>query len=436
MATNIPIAVDHTSSSGLGALQSNVSSYLHSPFINHVVQLGHVKTPRVALIGNYLPQRCGLATFTFDTRVSLINHSAQPQVDSYILHDADGLQYPPEVSRLINRDKRSDYRAAGQQISRSKADIVLLQHEFGIFGGDDGCYVLDLLDAVSVPVVSTLHTVLEHPSAAQSGIMQRLIDASDLLVVMADFGRDVLRRCYGVPANKIAVISHGIPDFAYTDPALSKPQFGFGERPVVLTFGLLSHDKGIDRMIDALPEIVQQHPDVLYVVLGATHPNLVAEQGETLRWSLQKRAEALGVADNIALIDEFVELGTLIEYIRAADVYVTPYLNPMQITSGTLSYAVGLGKPVVSTPYVHAAELLVEGNGVLVPFDDSTALASEITKLLHDHEKRQTMAKTAYARGRTMVWERSAQNLLDRFGAILDRQEQSSADQTVSLNAA
>lgn len=374
--------------------------------------------PHVALIGNYTPQRCGLATFTADTYNALCSHEREPRVDTYVLHDDDNLKYPDCITGFIPRDQRENYRETARKINRSGAQLLFVQHEFGIFGGTDGAYILDLIEAVTIPVAVTLHTVLENPTRTQDAIIRRLVARVDTVVVMAEYGRTILRNRYGVPDDRIAVIPHGIPDFAYTRPEDAKAQFGFSDRPVVMTFGLLSHDKGIDRMVEAMPAIVQANPDVLYIVLGATHPHLISSAGEALRHRLQDRARQLGVADNILWIDAFVEQHELIEYLRAADVYVTPYLNPMQITSGTLSYAVGMGKPVVSTPYIHASELLVRGNGIIVPFRDSEALAQEISGLLRDDVRRLAMARTAYLRGREMIWERYADALLARFDTM------------------
>ncbi len=422
--------------SGLPALITPVSQHgsmgaflLSKPVAGN----GPDKAPHIALIGNYLPQKCGLATFTTDTRKAFVDYNRAARVDTYIMYDADGTAYPEEVTHLVRRDRRSDYRLAGQRISKSGATIAFVQHEFGIFGGRDGEYILDLVENLEVPLAVTLHTVVDNPSAGQSRIMRRLIASAKLLIVMAEHGRDILREHYNVADEKIAVVPHGIPDFAYRHPDLAKPQFGLEGRKTVLTFGLLSHDKGIDRMIEAMPAIIRDHSDAIYVILGATHPNLVAREGEALRNRLLARASELGVAEHVNWVDAFVELGDLVDYLQAADVYVTPYLNPMQITSGTLAYAVGMGKPVVSTPYIHASELLVRGNGVLVPFDDSKALAAAISSLLKDDVRRNAMARTAYARGREMVWDKYAEVLLRHFADIANKSAQ---DLTFALPSA
>ncbi len=391
---------------------------------------------RIALVGNYTPQRCGLATFTADTRNAFATHDSDPIVDTYIMHDEDSLKYPPEVTELIGRNRQKDYGRAAGRINASGADILFLQHEFGIFGGPDGEFILDLIEGVTIPVAVMFHTVLEYPTPQQDAIMRRLIASAQILIVMAEYGRTILKRRYDLSHERIVVVPHGIPDFAYTDPDDAKAQFGIAGRQVIMTFGLLSHDKGIEWMIEAMPAIVDASPDILYVILGATHPNLVAKEGEALRERLQQRAIELGVASHIQWIDAFVELKELVEYLKATDVYVTPYLNPMQITSGTLSYAVGMGKPVVSTPYIHASELLVRGNGVIVPFRDSTALAREIGGLLHDDKRRKTMARIAFERGRAMTWNRYAQAILARFDTMITKRECDETGQFATATAA
>ncbi len=405
-------------------------------FANSPNLSSEASAPHIALLGNFVPQLCGLATFTADTRKALMAHASKPVVDTYVLHDDEGLAYPEDVTRLIKRDRRDEYSRTARAIMHSEADLLLVEHEFGIFGGEDGCYVLDLIEAVDIPVVVTLHTVLDMPSLHQDAVMRRLIACSDTLIVMAEYGRAVLRRRYGVADDRIAVIPHGIPDFAYTPPEDAKAQFGLEGRKTVLTFGLLSHDKGIDRMIEAMPSIVAADRNIVYIILGATHPNLVASEGEALRQRLQARVAELGIADNIRWVDAFVEMDELVQYLKAADVYVTPYLNPMQITSGTLSYAVGMGKPVVSTPYIHASELLVRGNGVLVPFRDSDALAREVGGLLQDDGRRERIARTAYRRGRKMTWSEHAQALLDRFAMLTGHANATPVEPLVAASAA
>src|ERR1700716_2687057 len=266
-----------------------------------------------------------------------------------------------------------------------------------------------------MPVVTTLHTVLAKPTAVQRAVMERVVEASSKVVVMAKKGRELLRSVYQVPDDKIEVIAHGIPDFPFITPDAAKAKLAFSGRSVILTFGLLSPNKGIEVMIDAMPSILKRRADTVYVVLGATHPNLILDQGEAYRESLMARVRELGIEDHVVFLDQFVDQATLLEFISMCDVYVTPYLNESQMTSGTLAYSFGLGKPVVSTPYWHARELLADGRGVLVPFGDAAAIGCEIAELLTDEVRRQAMCKRAYAVSRTMTWERTAERYMSAF---------------------
>jgi len=368
---------------------------------------------RIALIGNSPPRLCGLATFTRDVYRAI--HAAFPEieVDLYAMTDPGGsYAYGSEVTCAIAQEDLNDYRAAAQRINDSGADVVLVQHEYGIFGGPAGALLLRLLDRVDAPVVVTLHTVLEQPNADQRAVIEALARRASKLIVMAEKGRELLVRVHGVAWNQIAVVPHGVPDRPFLESGRLHDRFGFAGRRVLLTFGLLSPNKGIETMIRALPAIIAAHPESLYVVLGATHPHLVAREGEAYRESLKSLAEELGVAHAMRFIDGFLDQEALLDYLQAADIYVTPYLNETQITSGTLSYAVALGKPVVSTPYWHAAELLADGVGTLVPFGDSGGFAEAIVALLDHPEKMAEMAARAYGIGRTMVWSALAEAYL------------------------
>jgi glycosyltransferase involved in cell wall biosynthesis len=365
---------------------------------------------RIALIGNSPPRLCGLATFTRDVREALIDVYPQIAVDLYAMNDRDAAyEYGPEVTCQIAQEEISDYRLAAQRINDSGADLVLVQHEYGIFGGPAGVHLLKLLDRVQAPVVVTLHTVLEHPNADQRGVIEALARRASTLIVMAEKGREILARVHGIANNRIVVVPHGVPDRPLAPSEGMKERFGFSGRRVLLTFGLLSPNKGIETLIRALPSIVAAHPDTLYVVLGATHPHLVAREGEAYREGLAAQAAELGVQDHVRFIDGFLDQETLLDYLQSADIYVTPYLTETQITSGTLSYAVALGRPVVSTPYWHAAELLGGGLGVLVPFGDSRRFSEEIITLLDDPENLALMGERAYAVGRSMIWAKLAE---------------------------
>ena len=371
---------------------------------------GLSKIQRIALIGNSPPRLCGIATFTRDVYQAL--HGAFPEIalDLYAMTDPGGsYTYGPEVTCTIQQEDLNDYRAAAQRINDSGADVVLVQHEYGIFGGSAGALLLRLLDRVDAPVVVTLHTVLEQPNADQRAVIEALARRAAKLIVMAEKGRELLVRVHGISWNQIAVVPHGVPDRPFVKPESVQARFGFSGRRVLLTFGLLSPNKGIETMIRALPAIVAAHPESLYVVLGATHPHLVAREGEAYRDSLKALAEELGVAQSVRFIDGFLDQESLLDYLQAADIYVTPYLNETQITSGTLSYSVALGKPVVSTPYWHAAELLAGGVGLLVPFGDSRRFAEEIITLLDDPARMAEMSNRAYGIGRTMLWRALAE---------------------------
>ncbi len=364
---------------------------------------------RVALIGNYPPRLCGIATFTYDVHVAIATAFPGIDVDVYAMQDPGSSHaYPSAVVCSIAQDDMAEYRAAAHRINASGADVVIVQHEYGIFGGDSGAHLLRLLDRVSAPVIVTLHTVLESPNAGQRAVLDALARRAAKLIVMAEKGREILERVNGVAPEKIAVVPHGVPDRPLIDTAEIKPRFGFEGRDVLLTFGLLSPNKGIETVITALPQIVAAHPEALYVVLGATHPHLVAREGEAYRERLRTLAEDMGVADNVRFIDGFLEQDLLLDYLAAADIYVTPYLNEAQITSGTLSYAVALGKPVVSTPYWHATELLADDVGIIAPFGDSGAFVDAINSLLDDRSRMERMRDRAYALGREMIWPRLA----------------------------
>lgn len=364
----------------------------------------------VALIGNYLPRKCGLATYTTHTYLALKDRYPDLKVDVYAMDDHPGrYAYPAEVTRSIPQDERSAYLDAARAIEASGAQALWIQHEYGIYGGPAGELLIALLDRLTIPVIATLHTVLESPNPDERRVMDALLRRCAKVIVMAERGRDILKKVHGCDDRKIVMIPHGVPERQLVDPNSLKGRFGWEGREVVLTFGLLAPNKGIEVMIEALPAVVADRPNLLYVVLGATHPNLVAHEGEAYRDRLKALAEEKGVADHVQFIDAFVEQDALIDYLQAADVYATPYLNPAQITSGTLSYAVGVGKAVVSTPYIHATEILADDHGVLVDFGDSAGFAREILRLLSDGNARAELSARAYARGRTMIWPRLAE---------------------------
>jgi glycosyltransferase involved in cell wall biosynthesis len=326
-----------------------------------------------------------------------------------------GYEYPEVVRFEIEEQDLSSYVRAADFLHISTVDIVCLQHEFGIFGGPAGGHILALLRELRMPVVTTLHTVLREPRAEQRRVMDGLISRSTRLVVMAVRGRQMLQEIYQAPPAKIDLIAHGIPDVGFVDPTYFKDQFGVEGRVMLLTFGLLSPNKGIEYVLNALPQILAEFPEVVYIVLGATHPNEVREHGEAYRLSLEILAKKNRVDKNVISYNQFLDLENLKEFIGAADLYITPYLNEAQITSGTLAYTFGAGKAVVSTPYWHAAELLADDRGVLVPFGDAPAIAREVIGLLRDDTRRHAIRKNAYKIGREMVWSNVAQMYMRTF---------------------
>lgn len=371
---------------------------------------------RVAFLGDYVPRRCGIATFTRDLCEAV--STAVPEAECYVgaVNDlAEGYDYPQEVRfELLEKDIDS-YRRAADYLNFNNTGVLCVQHEFGIYGGPAGSHLLALLKEVRMPVVTTLHTVLREPGTAQRKVMEEVIRRSDRLVVMARKGAEILHEVYAAPKSKIHVIPHGIPDVPFVSTEAAKQQFGLAGRTVLLTFGLIGPGKGIETAIQALPGIVQRHPEALYIVLGATHPHLLAREGERYRSSLEWLAEENGVKDHVIFDNRFVSPGDLQEFISATDIYVTPYLNREQITSGTLAQVFGAGRAVVSTPYWHAEELLAEGCGILVPFSQPQAITAAVCEYL---ESPGLMAKTqeaAWQAGREMIWPAVARQYMDVF---------------------
>lgn len=371
---------------------------------------------RIAFLGDYLPRLCGIATFTHDLCESVAESAEGTDCFVGAVNDRlEGYEYPQRVRfELLEKDLDS-YRRAADFLNFNNADVLCVQHEFGIYGGPAGSHLLALLKEVRMPVVTTLHTVLHQPDVAQRKVMVELAKRSDRLVVMARKGADILREVYAVPEAKIDIIPHGIPDTVFADSSCFKAQFGVEGRQVLMTFGLLGPGKGIEHVIEALPEIVKQHPNVVYLVLGATHPHLVAREGERYRLSLERLAEDRGVKPHVIFYNRFVSQGDLKEFIGATDIYLTPYLNEAQITSGTLAHVFGSGKAVVSTPYWHAQELLAEGGGILVPFRNPAAIAEGVCTFLDQPARLEQTRKQAYKLGREMLWPVVARRYLESF---------------------
>ncbi len=373
----------------------------------------------VAVIGNYLPRQCGIATFTTDLVEALSTEAPDINCWAVAMNDRpEGYAYPEKVRFEINQNRLTDYSVASEFLNISQIDIVCVQHEYGIFGGTAGSHLLKLLAALRMPVVTTLHTVLRDPAPEYREVMRKLSDLSDKLIVMSRKAFDFLKDIYAVPEEKIAFIPHGIPDTPFIDPNFYKDQFGVEGKKVLLTFGLLSPNKGIENVLQALPSVIKKHPDVTYIILGATHPHILKSHGEEYRISLQQLVRKLNISDYVIFQNRFVELKELCEFLGTTDIYVTPYLEEAQITSGTLAYAMGTGKAVISTPYWYATEMLAEGRGIIVPFNNPDAMAEKIIDLLDNDVKRHTIRKKAYTFCREAIWKEVSRRYLELFSQV------------------
>jgi len=382
-----------------------------------IMDKGAIRT--IAFLGNYIPRRCGIATFTADLCEAVAREAPWAECFAVAMNDvAEGYRYPDRVRFEVAQNRLSEYRNAADFLNVNFAEVVCLQHEYGIFGGPAGTHVLALLRGLRTPLVTTLHTVLKDPTDRQRSVLKEITRLSDRVIVMSQRGVEFLKDIYKVPAEKIGMIHHGIPDVPFVDPNYYKDQFGVEGRRVILTFGLLSPGKGIEQMIDALPQVVMKHSDAVYIVLGATHPHILKKHGEEYRLNLQRRVRHLGLLENVVFLNRFVKQEELREFLGAADVYVTPYLNEAQITSGTLAYALGAGKAVVSTPYWHATELLAEKRGRLVPFNDVDALAEGVNHYFDNEAEHHATRKRAYLFGRQMIWKEVARQYIEVFNQV------------------
>jgi glycosyltransferase involved in cell wall biosynthesis len=370
----------------------------------------------IAFIGNYLPRQCGIATFTTSLCESVA--AAHPGLSCFALPITDtpeGYAYPDRVRFEIEEKSLDSYRRAADFLNSNNPDIVCLQHEYGIFGGEDGFFLLSLIRKLRMPIVTTLHTILKNPSARQRRIIAEITERSSFLVVMTEKAVELLTSVYDVPLSKVRLIPHGIPEMPFIDPSFYKAQFNLSEKTVLLTFGLLSPNKGIEQAIRALPEIIRVKPETVYIVLGVTHPGLIRHEGEAYRLSLQQLAAELHVEKHVIFRNHFVSPDELKEFLVMADIYLTPYLYEEQITSGTLAYSFGIGNAIISTPYWHAAELLADGRGVLVPFNSPQAIAEAVIRLASNDTERNTMRKNAFLAGREMTWPNVARKYVELF---------------------
>ena len=374
---------------------------------------------RIAVIGNYLPRHCGIATFTTDLCDAIHAEYGATELLALPVNDTEeGYGYPARVRFELSEDNLASYRQAADFLNFSNIDLVCLQHEYGIFGGRAGAHILELLRRLNMPFVTTLHTVLRDPDPDQRAVMDEIATLSDRLIVMSQQSADILHETFHVPNTKIDLIPHGIPDLPFTDPTFYKDAFGTEGKDVLLTFGLLSPNKGIENVIKALPSILSKHSNVVYMVSGATHPHILRREGDKYREYLQKLAKDLGVEANVIFRNRFVSPQEMVELIGAADIYITPYKHKAQVVSGTLAYALSAGKAIISTPYLHAIELLDEERGALVPFDDPEAIASKTVELLDNGTARHAMRKRAYLYARDMVWNRVAQKYMKSFEGV------------------
>jgi glycosyltransferase involved in cell wall biosynthesis len=380
---------------------------------------------RIAVIGNYLPRHCGIATFTTDLCEAISAEFGTARLLALPVNDTEqGYDYPARVRWSLAQDDVASYQEAAEFLNFHNIDMVCLQHEYGIFGGAAGSHVLHLLRGLKMPVVTTLHTVLREPDVDQFSVMEEIAELSDRLIVMSQLSSQFLQEVFKVPGSKIDMVPHGVPDLPFLDPNFYKDRFGVEGKAVLLTFGLLSPNKGIENVIQAMPQILSKHENVVYLVAGATHPHILRREGDQYRASLQALAKEMGVESRVIFHDRFVSPDEMAEFIGAADIYITPYRHEAQVVSGTLAYALGAGKAIISTPYWHAIELLDDGRGALVPFQDPGAIARKTIELLTTPALRHAMRKRAYLFGRDMVWKKAAQGYMGSFARVRsDRME-------------
>jgi glycosyltransferase involved in cell wall biosynthesis len=380
---------------------------------------------RIAVIGNYLPRQCGIATFTTDLCAAISAEYGTARLLALPVNDTEqGYDYPARVRWSLAQDDVTSYQEAAEFLNFNNIDMVCLQHEYGIFGGPAGSHILHLLRGLKMPVVTTLHTVLREPDPNQLMVMEEIAELSDRLIVMSQLSSQFLQEIFKVPGSKIDMVPHGVPDLPFLDPNFYKDRFGVEGKAVLLTFGLLSPNKGIENVIQALPQILSKHKNVAYIVAGATHPHILRREGDKYRASLQALAKEVGVESQVIFHDRFVSPEEMAEFIGAADIYITPYRYEEQVVSGTLAYALGAGKAIISTPYWHAIELLDDRRGALVPFQNPGAIAHKAIELLDTPAIRHAMRKRAYIFARDMVWKKAAQGYMESFARVRsDRME-------------
>ena len=371
---------------------------------------------RIAIIGNHLPRQCGIATFTTDLCNAIAAEYRASELSVVAVNDPlSPYAYPARVRFEIAEGDISSYRAAASYLNSRDIDVVCLQHEYGIYGGKAGSHILELLKHLRMPVVTTLHTVLREPDVDQRNVLQEIAACSERLVVMSEHSSRFLQEVFGVPDDKIDLIPHGIPDLPFAASKVDTIAPGTKKNTVLLTFGLLSPNKGFESVIHALPGILSRHSDVVYIIAGATHPHVRLCKGDQYRFQLQALAKKLGVEKNVIFYNRFVSPQEMASLVTSADIYITPYRYEAQAVSGTLAFALGAGKTIISTPYWYATELLADGRGALVPFEDSGAIADATIGLLDDDTAREAMSNRAYLYARRMIWNRVAQSYMRAF---------------------
>jgi glycosyltransferase involved in cell wall biosynthesis len=364
-----------------------------------------MQPPGVLFLGSYPPRECGIATFTKDVVDSYDRaFSFRSQVVAIDEPGGDARRYPPEVVARIGEQDRYSYLQAAEFINRHPSDVLNIQHEYGLFGGERGEWLIDLIRAVDKPVVVTLHTVLPDPDETVLRVTRELCATASKVVSLSETGRGLLENIYGIDPDRLQVIHHGVPDVPFRDTDPEKAAFGIGQRLVISTFGLINRGKGLEYAIEAMQDVVKRHPEALYLVLGQTHPVVRRNEGESYRESLLTMVRERGLQYNVVLVDKYLDFDELVGYLAATDIYLTPYLNPVQIVSGTLAYAVGCGKAIVSTPYLYAQELLAHNRGFLCEFRDAASIAKNVNMLLDDPALRRSTERRAYRFGRQMTW--------------------------------
>jgi glycosyltransferase involved in cell wall biosynthesis len=422
-----------------GVLEVTGPQPLRSDGVAEVRPRWHAKPSlpsRIAVIGNYLPRQCGIATFTTDLCAAISAEYGTARLLALPVNDTEaGYDYPARVRWSLAQDDVKSYQEAAEFLNFNNIDMVCLQHEYGIFGGPAGSHILHLLRGLKMPVVTTLHTVLREPNPDQMLVMKEIADLSDRLIVMSQLSSQFLQEIFKVPGSRIDMVPHGVPDLPFLDPNFYKDRFGVEGKAVLLTFGLLSPNKGIENVIKALPQILAKHKNVVYLVAGATHPHVLRRDGDTYRASLQELAKDAGVEAQVFFHNRFVSPEEMAEFIGAADIYITPYRHEAQVVSGTLAYALGAGKAIISTPYWHAIELLDGGRGALVPFQDPGAIAQKAIDLLTTPALRHAMRKRAYVFARDMIWKRAAQGYMESFARVRSDRMQAPRVQFLSRTA-